>query len=84
LILTTEMQQGEFCIVWGVKIMNENLSYVTTLQNFKSFYNGFDNGTLIKCKIICWTHLNIQDDGMEQQTKIVQNKAPHLLTGNRI
>jgi len=27
--------------------MYEKLSYVTTLQNFKSFYNGFDNGTLI-------------------------------------
>jgi len=77
------MLEVEFCMVWGVKIMYEIISYVITLQNFKSFYNRFDNGNLIYCKIICWTHLNIQDDGMEQQTNIVHNKPPHSLTGNR-
>jgi len=76
------MLHVEFCMVWDVKIMYENVSYVITLQNFKSFYNGFDNGNLIYCKIICWTHLNIQDDGMKQQTNTVQNKPPHLLTSN--
>lgn len=63
--------------------MYENISYVITLQTFKSFYIRFENGNLIYCKEICWTHLNIQDDGMEQQTNIVQNKPTHSLTGSR-